>query len=42
MANGDIQVQDAKDELMDYFIDKFRPKNFDLIAKIYKDNQVIF
>ena len=42
MVNGEIQMQDAKDELMDYFIDKFRPKNFDLVAKIYKDNQVIF
>ena len=34
--------KDPKDELMDYFIDKFRPKDFELVVKIYKDNQVHF
>ena len=32
--------KDPKDELMDYFIDKFRPKDFELVVKIYNENQV--
>ena len=34
-----IDVKDEKDP-MDYFIDKYRPKDFDLVVKIYKENQV--
>ena len=38
----DLLMNDVKDEKdpMDYFIDKYRPKDFDLVVKIYKENQV--
>lgn len=39
---GNEAEKDPKDELKDYFIEKIRPKDFELIMKIYKDNQVYY
>lgn len=40
-TGGHQGERDPKDEIMEYFNDKFRPKDFQLVVKIYKDNQVI-
>ena len=34
------KILDEKEELLQFFLEKFRPRNFDLVSKVYKDNQV--
>ncbi len=37
---NEIKSKDTRDELMEYFIDKFRSRDTDLVTKIYKENKV--
>ena len=35
-----LKSEDPRDELMDYFVNKFRSRNGDLVSKVYKENKV--
>ncbi|XP_065055228.1 uncharacterized protein LOC135683808 isoform X2 [Rhopilema esculentum] len=34
------KILDEKEELLQFFFEKFRPRNFDLVSKVYKENQI--
>ena len=38
----DEEENQGKDELIDRLIERFRPRNYELIKKIYDDNKVIY